>query len=102
MTQLPASHGNSSQRLNSLTHPSSSSLTPESESETYITTDGESESLSWNKAPTWGLQYFYCCQTVTGLLKWGALSDDRASLSFTIAAGPRKRSHSRVRVALDS
>jgi hypothetical protein len=28
----------------------------------------------------------------------GALSDERTGLSFTIAAGPRQRSHSRVRV----
>jgi hypothetical protein len=25
-------------------------------SESYITTDSQSASLSWNKAPTWGLQ----------------------------------------------
>jgi hypothetical protein len=29
---------------------------------------------------------------------WGALSDKRTGLSFTIAAGPRQRSHSRVQV----
>jgi hypothetical protein len=33
---------------------------------------------------------------------WGALSDGRTSLSFTIAAGHRKRSHFRVRVPWDS
>jgi hypothetical protein len=27
---------------------------------------------------------------------WGALSDMRTDLSFTIAAGPRQRSHTRV------
>jgi hypothetical protein len=32
---------------------------------------------------------------------WSALSDKRAGLSFTIAAGPRQRSHSRVRVPWD-
>jgi hypothetical protein len=31
---------------------------------------------------------------------WGALSDERTGL-FTIAAGPRQRSHSRVRVPWD-
>jgi hypothetical protein len=31
---------------------------------------------------------FYYCQTVTGSLIWGALSDERTGLSFTIAAGP--------------
>jgi hypothetical protein len=31
---------------------------------------------------------------------WGALSDGRTGLSFTIAAGPHQRSHSQVRVRL--
>jgi hypothetical protein len=74
----------------------------ESESESYVTTDGQSASLSWNKAPIWGLwPDFYYCQTVAGLLMWGALSDERTSPSFTIAAGPRQRSHSRVRFLWD-
>jgi hypothetical protein len=29
---------------------------------------------------------------------WGALSDERTGMPFTIAAGPRQRSHSWVRV----
>jgi hypothetical protein len=29
---------------------------------------------------------------------WGALSDERTGLSFTIATGPRQRRYSRVRV----
>jgi hypothetical protein len=33
-----------------------------------------------------------------GFLIWGALSDERTGLLFTIAAGPRQRSHFRVRV----
>jgi hypothetical protein len=33
---------------------------------------------------------------------WGALSDERTALSFIIAAGPRQRNHSRVRVPWDS
>jgi hypothetical protein len=37
-------------------------------------------------------------QTVAGLLIWRALSDERTGLSFIIAAGPRQRSHSGVRV----
>jgi hypothetical protein len=62
--------------------------------ESYITTDGESVTLSWNKAPIWGLRPdFYYCQTGAGLLMWGALSDERTDLSFTIAAGLRQRSH---------
>jgi hypothetical protein len=72
-------------------------------SESYVTTDGQSASLSWNKAPIWGSRPdFYCCQTVPGLLVWAALSDDRPGLSFTIASGPRQRSHSRIRVPCDS
>jgi hypothetical protein len=55
--------------------------------------------LSLNKAPIWDLRPdFYYCQTVAGLLMWGALSDERTGLSFTIATGPRQRSHSRVQV----
>jgi hypothetical protein len=40
----------------------------------------------------------YYCQTFTGLLMWGGLSDERTGLSFTVAAGPRQSSHSLVRV----
>jgi hypothetical protein len=48
------------------------------ESESYIKTDGQSASLSWNKALIWGLRPdFYYCQTVAGLLMWGVLSDER-------------------------
>jgi hypothetical protein len=69
------------------------------ESESYVTTDGQSVIPSWNKAPIWGLRPdLYYCQTVAGLLMWGAASGERMGLSFTIAAGPRQRSHSRVRV----
>jgi hypothetical protein len=60
----------------------------------------QSASLSWNEAPIWSLQKnFHYCQTVVGLLMWGTLSDERTGLSFTISAGPRQRSHSRVRVS---
>jgi hypothetical protein len=73
------------------------------ESESYIRTGGQSASLSWNKAPIWGLRPdFYYCQTVAGLLMWGALSDERTGLSFTIAAGPRQRGLSLAGVPWDS
>jgi hypothetical protein len=66
-------------------------------------TDGQSASLSWNKAPIWGLRPdSYYCQTVAGLLMWVALSDKKIGLLFTIAAGPRQRSHFRIRVPWDS
>jgi hypothetical protein len=78
-------------------------LLEKSESQSYVTTDGQQASLSWNKAPIWGLRPdFYYCQTVAGFLMWGVLSDERTDLSFTIAVGPRQRSHSRVRVPWDS
>jgi hypothetical protein len=68
----------------------------------YITTDGQSASLSWNKTPIWGLRPdFYYCQTVAGLLLWVALFDERRGLSFIIASGPRQRSHFLVRVPWD-
>jgi hypothetical protein len=63
----------------------------------------QSASLSSNKAPIWVLgPDLYYSQTVAGLLIWGALSDERTGLPFTISAGPRQRSHSRVLVPWDS
>jgi hypothetical protein len=57
--------------------------------ESYVRADGQSVSVSWNKAPIWGLRPdFYYCQRIAGLLMWGALSDERTGLSFTIAVGP--------------
>jgi hypothetical protein len=48
-----------------------------SQSQSHVTTGGLSASLSWNKAPIWGLRPdLYYCQTLAGLLKWGALSDE--------------------------
>jgi hypothetical protein len=74
-----------------------------SESESYVTTDGQSASLSWIKEPIWGLRSdFYYCQRVAGLLIWGALSDERTGLSFAIDAGSLQSSHSRIRVARDT
>jgi hypothetical protein len=46
--------------------------------------------------------YFCYCRIVSGLLMWGALSGKSAGPLFTIAAGPRQSSHSRVRASLDS
>jgi hypothetical protein len=71
--------------------------------ESLITTDGQSASLSWNKAPVWGLRTdFYFCQTVASLFIWDALSDERTGQSFRIAPSPRQLSHFRVRVPWDS
>jgi hypothetical protein len=65
--------------------------------------DRQSVSLSANTAPIWGLRPdFYYCQTVAGLLMWGALSIEMTDVSFTVTAGPRQRSHSQIRVPWDS
>jgi hypothetical protein len=72
-------------------------------SESYITTDGQSTTLSWNKAPILGLRPdFYYYQTIVDLLMWGASPKERTGLSFTIASDPRQHSHSLVRVPWDS
>jgi hypothetical protein len=42
-------------------------------SQSHVTTDDQSASFSWNKAPIWGLRPdFHYCQTIAGLLIWGA------------------------------
>jgi hypothetical protein len=67
----------------------------QSQSQSYVTTDGQSGSLSWCQAPIWGLRSdFYYCQAVTGLLMWGSFSDERTGLTLTIAAGYRPQSFS--------
>jgi hypothetical protein len=87
----------------SLWTPTIYSFTCLPESGSYITIDGQSASLSWSKAPIWGLRPdFYYCRTATGLLMWGALSDERTGLSFRIAASLLQRSHFRIRVPWDS
>jgi hypothetical protein len=53
------------------------------QSQSYVTTDGQPASLSWNKAPIWGLRPdLDYCLTVAGVLIWGALSHERSGLSF--------------------
>jgi hypothetical protein len=48
------------------------------EYESYITTDSQSPSLSWNKAPIWGLRPDFCfCQAAACLLIWGFLTRGR-------------------------
>jgi hypothetical protein len=61
----------------------------QSQSQSYVMINGQSASLSLYQAPIWGQRPdFWYSQTVAGLLMWGALSDKRTGLSFTIAAGP--------------
>jgi hypothetical protein len=45
---------------------------------------------------------FLLLSDTCGLLMWFALSDERTGLTITIAASPRQRSHSGVRVPWDS
>jgi hypothetical protein len=55
----------------------------QSQTQSYVTTDDQSASLSWNKVPIWGLRPdLYYCQTVAGLFMWGALSEERTGLLF--------------------
>jgi hypothetical protein len=55
-----------------------------SQSQSYVTTDGQPASLSGNKAPIWGLRPdLDYCLTVAGLLIWGAISNERTGLSFS-------------------
>jgi hypothetical protein len=82
--------------------PSGRSLTGRSQSQSYVTIDNQTASLSWYQAPIWGPRPgFYYCHTVAGLLMWGALCHEKTGLPFIIAAGPRQRSHPRVRAARD-
>jgi hypothetical protein len=53
----------------------------QSQNQSYVTTDSQSASLSWCQAPIWGLR------PDAGLLMWGALSDERTSLSFSPPSG---------------
>jgi hypothetical protein len=49
------------------------------------------------KHPSGACERIFICQTVACLLMWSALFDEGTGLPFTNAAGPRQRSHSRVR-----
>jgi hypothetical protein len=43
-------------------------------SRSYVTTDGQSASLSWCQAPIWGSwPHIYYCLTITVLFLWGTL-----------------------------
>jgi hypothetical protein len=49
-------------------------------------TDGQSASLSWDQRPLFLLVSLIIFWTVTGLLMWGALSDERLQLLLSIAS----------------
>jgi hypothetical protein len=52
------------------------------------------------KHPSGAYDQIFISQTVAGLM-WDAPSDEKTGLPFTTAAGPRHRSHFRVRIAWD-
>jgi hypothetical protein len=54
------------------------------------------------KYPSGAQDYFFYCHAFAVLLMWSTHSDERIAVSFIISAGPRQRSHSRVRVPRDS
>jgi hypothetical protein len=77
--------------------------TSQSQSQSYVTTDCQSASLSWCQEPIWGTsQNFYNCQTVVVLLMRGSLSGERIYMWFKIAAGPRQRIYFLAKVPQDS
>jgi hypothetical protein len=73
-----------------------------SRSQSYVTINGHSASLSWCQTPIWGPKTKFVLLSVAGLLMWCALSDDGTGLSFTNASGPQQCSNSWVRVSRDS
>jgi hypothetical protein len=64
-------------------------------------TDGQSPVCLGIKHPSVACDQIVISHTVASLLMWGALSDGRTGLLFTIAIDPRQRSYSRVQVPLD-
>jgi hypothetical protein len=77
-------------------------MTDQSQSQSHIATDGQSISKSWCRAPSeahdqifiivWQLRSCFC----------EAPSLTRGRVYHLLAAGPRQRSYSRVKVLLDS
>jgi hypothetical protein len=83
------------QALCSLTSP----LYESNQRQIYVTTDGQSASLSLCQAPIWGPRPDICYyETVSGLLMWCVLFNERTGLSFTTTAVSCQRSHYLVRV----
>jgi hypothetical protein len=55
-----------------------------------------------SEAPSAAQNEIFCYrQTVMGLLLWRSLSDEKTGLSYTLAAGLRQLSHSRIRIPRD-
>jgi hypothetical protein len=89
LSQQPVQNStdNSAPRLTAISHQPSnllftSWLSSQVKVKVMLRPTVQSASLSWNKAPIWGLRPDLYCQTVAGLLMWDALSDERMGLSF--------------------
>jgi hypothetical protein len=79
----------------------------ESESEsrvTYFTTSGLLPIISSLRQTPWDSRpvILFSNRTLAVIVLCNVLSDEKICLSFTIAAGPRQRSHPHVRVSQDS
>jgi hypothetical protein len=83
----------------------------QSQSQSYITTDRRSASPSWCQAPIWdqrpifpilSLIIIFFFFTISGLLMWSALSDEKSGLYFSVFAGHGQRSLSQIWVPWDS
>jgi hypothetical protein len=76
------------------------------QSQSHITTDSLSASLSWYQAPTWDPRPIFpildFLLPVSGLLMWGALSDEKSGLYFSVFAGHSQCSLSQILVPWDS
>jgi hypothetical protein len=77
-------------------NPLKSESESESDCESYVTTDSQSASLSWNEAPIWGLRPDIYVFDNYGPVLVGVLSHERTGLSFVYATGPRQCSPSWV------
>jgi hypothetical protein len=75
-----------------------------SQSHSYFTTGGLPPiSSSWRRAPWYSRpDFFLSIEHLRSYSLYNIFSDDRMGLSFTIAAGPRQRIHSQIRVPWDS
>jgi hypothetical protein len=78
-------------------------ISPRSQSQSHIATDGQLVSKSLRLAPPGAHDQIFITLTVTVLFLWGALSDEMMGLFlYTHAAGPCQLSLPRVRVPWDS
>jgi hypothetical protein len=77
--------------------------TSQTQGQSYFTAGGLPPiSWSWRQASWYSRPVFFSTELLRLQSSCNFLSDEMMGLSFTIAAGPHQRSHSRVRVLWDS